>query len=471
MKRAYEYNHELISNAEPVVLQEEEQTWENAFDVDSGNWQSVKLLWGSHVPGSYAPEIVLLSGIQSMYNMGYDVTEAEKLIPLALEARKKEKKAELYRLTSRVFRLLNEAKPISGHPYWNYRVYDRFEQYASAVTFCRYPAYDVKSDEFYRKIHAGWIAQIIGAAVGTAIEGYDSGHIKKAFGEIHGYVRKPNTYNDDITYEIAFLEAFSKKGYQVSSADIAEEWAALIPTGWSAEDIALKNIMLGVYPPESGYRSNPFREWIGAQMRGAICGMCAPADPSRAAGLAFRDGVVSHHNNGVLGEVFNAVMCSMAFCERSMKEIVRKAIGMIPKDSEYYAVVSSAWELCEKSGDYMSAWKVCEKKYEEYNWIHAYPNAAVEVIALYFCGDDFDTCLNMICMMGQDADCNAAQVMTLFGLSRGLGCIGRKWLDPIQDDLYSYIRGYEKTKITSIARKTADSVRSAQNCPERVPEK
>lgn len=41
----------------------------------------VKLLWGSHVPGSYAPERVLLGGILSMYNMGYDVTEAEKLIP------------------------------------------------------------------------------------------------------------------------------------------------------------------------------------------------------------------------------------------------------------------------------------------------------------------------------------------------------------------------------------------------------
>lgn len=462
MKRAYEYNHELISNAVPVVLKEEEQTWENAFDVDEGNWQGIKLLWGSHVPGSYAPEIVLLSGIQSMYNMGYDVTEAEKLIPQALEAKEKEDKATLYRLTSRVFRLLNEAKPISDHPFWKYRIYDNFDQYASAVNFYYYQPCDVKSDKFDQSIYAGWIAQIVGAAVGTAIEGYDSEHIQKAFGEIHDYVRKPSTYNDDITYEIAFLDAFSKKGYQVSSADIAEEWAALIPSGWSAEDIALKNIMLGVYPPESGYRSNPFREWIGAQMRGAICGMCAPADPYRAAELAFRDGVVSHHNNGVLGEIFNAVMCSMAFCETSMKEIVRKAIDMIPKDSEYYAVVHSAWVLCEQSKDYRSAWKVCEEKYAEYNWIHAYPNAAAEVIALYFCNDDFDTCLNMISMMGQDVDCNAAQILTLFGISRGLDCIDKKWLDPIQDDLYSYIRGYEKTKITTIARQTADSVRKAR---------
>ena len=84
MKRAYEYDFELITGAIPVVLKEEEQTWEAAFETDEKNWEYVKLLWGSNVPGSFAPERVLLAGIQSMYNMGYDVIEAEKLIPEAL---------------------------------------------------------------------------------------------------------------------------------------------------------------------------------------------------------------------------------------------------------------------------------------------------------------------------------------------------------------------------------------------------
>jgi ADP-ribosylglycohydrolase len=462
MKRAYEYNHELIANAIPVILKEEEQTWESAFTADDENWMHTKLLWGSNVPGSYAPERVLLAGILSMYNMGYDVIEAEALIPSALEALEKEDKIELTRITARVFYLLNQAKQIEGHPYLKYKVYDRFDDYASNVTFCEYEPYQTKSQLFYDKVYAGWIAQIVGAAVGTAVEGYTSDHIKDFFGEIHDYVRKPSTYNDDITYEIAFLEAFSKKSYAVTSTDIAEEWVALIPSGWSAEDIALKNIMLGIYPPESGYRSNPFREWIGAQMRGAVCGMVAPANPRLAAKLAFEDGCVSHHNNGILGEIFNAVMCSMAFCENDMKTIVKKAIAMIPKDSEYFTVVQFAWEQCEQANDYRTAWKACEKKYEQYNWIHAYPNAAAEVVALYFCGNDFETCLNMISMMGQDVDCNAAQIMTLFGISYGLSCIGDKWLKPIDDKLISYVRGYHETTITAIAQKTVDCVRKSQ---------
>ena len=50
-------------------------------------------------------------------------------------------------------------------------------------------------------------------------------------------------------------------------------------------------------------------------MRAGICGMAAPGDPYMAARLAWRDGEVSHANNGILGEVFNAVMTSLAICE------------------------------------------------------------------------------------------------------------------------------------------------------------
>ncbi len=463
MKRAYEYDYELITNAKPVILSEDEQTWEEAFEVDEKNWQHVKLLWGSNVPGSFAPERVLLAGIQSMYNMGYDVTEAEKLIPMALKYREEENKIELTRLTSKVFNILNNAQKIDSHPFWKYECYDEFSKYEKNVEFYDYgtKAKEIIADEknFFDKTYAGWLAQIVGAGVGTAIEGYTTENIRAAFGEINDYVRKPSTYNDDITYEVAFLEAFKKNGYCVTSEDIALEWAALIPSGWSAEDIALKNIMLGVYPPESGYRSNPFREWIGAQMRGAVCGMVAPANPKLAAELAFKDGVVSHHNNGVIGEMFNAMMCSMAYVENDMKTIVEKAIAMVPKDSEYYFVVKFALDACISKGNFEDAWSICENQFKEYNWIHAYPNAAAEVVALYFCENSFNKCINLISMAGQDVDCNAAQIMTLFGIAYGMECIEDKWKTPIGEDIISYVRGYEKTSITEITKLVVDYVK------------
>ena len=42
--------------------------------------------------------------------------------------------------------------------------------------------------------------------------------------------------------------------------------------------------------------------------------------------------------------------------------------------------------------------------------IHAYPNAAAEVVALYFCENDYDKLVSLIAMCGLDVDCNAAQV-------------------------------------------------------------
>lgn len=460
MKRAYEYDRELIENAIPKVLSEEEQTWEEAFVIDDRLWEGVKLLWESHVPGSFAPERVLLAGILSMYNMGYDVEEAEKLIPLALEMREKEDKVGLTKLTAKVFNLLNQAKKIESHPYHKYSCYDSFEKIKAEVSFTTYKeSIDVSSDDFYQKIYAGWQAQVIGAAMGTAVEGYTTKNLLKTFGDITDYIRKPSTYNDDITYEIAFLEAFNNFGYGVTSEQIALEWVGRIPSGWSAEDIALKNLMLGIFPPESGYRSNPFREWIGAQMRGVVCGMVAPANPELAASLAFKDAVVSHHNNGVLGEIFNAVMASMAFIERDMKEIVLKAIDNIPKNSEYFKVISTALEACKKHQSYKAAWFECEERFKEYNWIHAYPNAAIEVIALYYSDNDFDKCLNMLAMMGQDVDCNAAQVATLFGIAYKSECIKDKWLKPLPYDIKTYVRGFENTDYDRLTKLVVEGIK------------
>lgn len=73
-----------------------------------------------------------------MYNMGYDVTEAEKLIPMALKYREEENKIELTRLTSKVFNILNNAQKIDAHPFWKYECYDEFSKYEKNVEFYDY---------------------------------------------------------------------------------------------------------------------------------------------------------------------------------------------------------------------------------------------------------------------------------------------------------------------------------------------
>jgi len=459
MKKAIQIECETMKNSIPVILSEEEQGWSDCDDSAVADNIANQLLWHSNVPGSGADEHVIIGAIQDVEHMGFDVTEAEKYLEEGMKAREELDYPTMARLSARIFYLLNNAPKIKDHPYWSFTSYESFEQYSKKVNLPTYN-YNKNSDEFLRRTYLAWVAQIVGGALGTAIEGYTGEALKKAFGNITDYVRKPNTYNDDITYELCFLEALKEKGSKLTSYDIAEQWARLIPTGWSAEDRALKNIKLGVFPPESGMLNNPFREWIGAQMRGVICGMVAPGDVKKAAYYAFNDGQVSHHNNGVLGEVFNAIMASLAYVKEDIKEVVKEAISLMPNDSEYYSVVKFALEQCEKYNTWEEAWKPCEEKYGVYNWIHAYPNAAAEVVALYFGNGDFDKTMNIISMEGFDIDCNAAQIASIVVIANGKE-LNKKWTDPIGDDLYTYMRVFKKISIKQLAKDTVEASKNA----------
>ena len=227
--------------------------------------------------------------------------------------------------------------------------------------------------------------------------------------------------------------------------------------GWSAEEWALNNLKLGILPPESGRFHNPFNEWIGAQMRGAICGQLFPGDLKKAAECAWKDASISHDWNGILGEVFNALMVSMAYYEKDIRKIVKTCVDLIPADSEYGSVIRFALEQCRTHDDYYSAWKPCEEKYIKYNWIHAYPNACAEIVALWFGEGGFTKTITCCGGCGQDVDCNAAQIMTIIGTIYGRECIPEYWSRPFGDNLDTYVRGLKKMKISELTKLTADT--------------
>ncbi|SDY23567.1 ADP-ribosylglycohydrolase family protein [Tindallia californiensis] len=454
---------ELIKNAVPKLLSEDDQTWSSIKQAENIEDQRVKMWWYSEVPGSGAPERLIIAAMQDMENRGLDVSQAEKWIEPGLKAWETDDMASLHRITARIFHELFKAPKNQKDTYWTYEEFYSWEQYESSVKFPDSIYIDVNQAGFLEKIHAGWLAQIIAGAIGTALEGYTTDQLMSLFGEVKDYLRKPNTFNDDITYELAFLRAFSEKGYKITASDIAEEWVALIPFGWSAEDIALRNLKLGIYPPESGVNNNPFYEWIGAQMRGAICGMVAPGNPKEAARLAWMDGSISHYNNGIIGEIFNAIMVSMAFSKKEVREILIQSINLIPEKSEYFQVVTFALQQCRRYDEWLKAWRLCEEKYERYNWIHAYPNAAAEVIALWYGNGDFNKTMEIISLSGRDVDCNAAQIATILGIIHGLDGIEEKWKAPIGDELETYVRTMNNMTISGLAKWTVQSIRQACN--------
>lgn len=453
MKKAWEQARIITDNAVPKLLSEEEQTWEASIEVGEAEDFHLRLLWHSNVPGSYAPESIMLAAIQAKENMGYAVDGGMDLWQAGMKAYEAGDMVELNRLSVRLWHAVNHAKKDAAHPSWQFKQYDSWETFKNDVSFL--PKQDVDETMLEARMYAGWIGQIVGGAVGTMIEGYTTEMIRKTYGDVRRYLRKPSTYNDDITYELAFLFEFEDKGRAITSRDVAESWIAYVPSGWSAEEMALRNIRWGIMPPESGRVDNPFGEWIGAQMRGAICGQLAPGDPEEAARLAWLDGEVSHVNNGIIGEIFNAMIVSMSFVENDVRSIVKSCIDMLPKASEYYAIVKFAIDACESAKTWEDAWAACERRVLKYNWIHAYPNAAAEVVALWFGNGDFDETAYIISMAGQDVDCNAAQILTAVGTIVGIDGIDKRWTEPIGDKLKTYLRRYREISIRELAARTA----------------
>lgn len=461
-KKAWEYAREIIENEKPFSERAARVVWDEVIRDGKRDLDNMRYLWGGNVTESLMPLFFMAMYVQEYANLGYDVSEAEAMIEEGRELARTKNDIALYRHTCRLTKVLFDSPKDENHEHWKYKEYNSFEQYSAAVDFPKYPDYSVDKEELFDKIYAGWIAQVCAGAIGTAIEGYHTKALEEVYGTVDRYIKDPEMYNDDLTFELAFLETFIRKGYGLTAADVAEDWAARLPFAFTAEGIALKNIKNGIYPPESGIFRNPFREMIGAQMRGGICGMVAPGNPHMAAKLAFEDAIVSHHNNGVLGEIFNAIMVSLAFVKKDMKEICRDAINLMPKDSEYYSVVEYAWEACERYGNWRDAWLDCDEKYKKFSWIHAYPNACAEVVALYYCENNYDKLVNLIAMCGLDSDCNAAQVANVLAVAQGRECISEKWTYPIGDYMETYVRGMEIVKFKVLTEKTVEAVLKAE---------
>ena len=456
--KAWEYILNKTRNAIPQILSEDEQTWVSINEAEKSADALLEAQWASNVPGSAAPESVIAGAVQSMENMGYDVSAAERILEEGLAAHAACDRPRLNMLTARLYKTLDQLPVDPASSYWQFKLYNNFEEYAQAVSFPAPVPVDTSGNDFYDRTLAAWRGRLAGGALGTALEGYTTDQLSKKFGEIRDYVRAPNTYNDDITYEIAFLAALEIQGGSVTSADIAEQWLALVPSGWSAEQMALDNLRKGIYPPESGRWKNPYREWIGAQMRGAICGQAAAGNAREAARLAWLDGVISHAGNGVLGEVFNAVLTSLSFTEKDMRRCLDAAIALIPADSEYASVIRFAREQAA-AGEFRSAWATCEERFKQYNWIHAYPNAAAEVIALWFGNGDFDQTMYYISMCGQDVDCNAAQIGASLGAMTGSAGIAERWYRPLGETILTYLRGMKEILFESLVRRTVNAAR------------
>lgn len=74
---------------------------------------------------------------------------------------------------------------------------------------------------------------------------------------------------------------------------------------------------------------------------------------------------------------------------------------------------------------------------------------------MWFGADDFDLTLSILCGIGHDVDCNAAQMLCVLGLRHGRAAIAPRWSDPLlTGDIITYMRRPKTLSFDSLVDRT-----------------
>ncbi len=88
----------------------EEQTWEDNVDVSEFYDSNLALDWGSNVPGSGAPEKIMVAAVQALENRGYLVSqEGYRLLEEGLKASEEGDFVTLHQCSAKLRRELGQA--------------------------------------------------------------------------------------------------------------------------------------------------------------------------------------------------------------------------------------------------------------------------------------------------------------------------------------------------------------------------
>ena len=270
--------------------------------------------------------------------------------------------------------------------------------------------------------------------------------------------------DDDVRYTVLGLRLMEEKGLNFTTWDVGKLWHRYLSYSQvcTAETQAYLNFaevtshMNGWEPADSEeklkyvrtYR-NPYREWIGAQIRVDAYGYVTAGNPDLAAKLAYTDAHLSHEKNGVYGAMFCAAMIAAAFSEKSLRGVIECGLRTVPKRSRLYEAISDTLKSVHEGDDPEAVARMLWDRYDHYDSVHTINNAAVVVAALLLSGGDFEKGITFAVLCGWDTDCNGATVGSILGAF--LGEIPEKWCLPLHDTMYAEVTGFDPITFTEAA--------------------
>ena len=413
-----------------------------------------------------------------------DIKEALQLQP---GEEKEQRCLELYRR-------LEECSQKEDYPYVEPELYEDIQKCLSPDAN---KTYETDQKQYLNKVKGAWYGRSIGCLLGIPVEGWhqqrivgflqESGQYPlkdymhsnvgevirnkyKVFDDevILPYDRKKACWrnnitsfpvDDDTNYTIAALRLLEEKGRQFTSNDVLENWLISFPFfhACTAERVAYQNAINQIFAPQSATYFNPYREWIGAQIRGDFFGYINPGNPKEAAHMAYRDGAVSHTKNGIYGEMFIAALISLCAVSENMLFNCQEALKQIPPKSRIAEDITTILEKYQKKDPFLSVIHDIHQKYNEkdfFDWCYVNPNTMIVTACVLWFSDQFNEAIAQAVLAGFDTDCNGATVGSVIGILQGMQGIDGKWLIGLEPMLNTSISRYHQLSLEEIAERT-----------------
>lgn len=154
--------------------------------------------------------------------------------------------------------------------------------------------------------------------------------------------------DDDIHYSLVGLGVLEETGPDFAWWDVAWYWTRHLPYSaiCTAETQAILNFWnrsahrersptssgTAATPEWTRSHKNPYREWIGAQIRSDGWAWACAGKPELAAEFAYRDACWTHTRNGIYGEMLFAAIQAAAFVENNVRRCIEIGLSEIPRD-------------------------------------------------------------------------------------------------------------------------------------------
>ena len=385
--------------------------------------------------------------------------------------------------------------------------YDEPDEY-EAILAARPAAVAVPQKEIpFDKFYGAWLGRCIGCALGKPLEtgwGFTGAKGKPGWevildwfkgadafpirGYTPGHSRAEQTYeieagcplsqreniqfmesDDDIRYTVLGHKMMKENGKDFTTMDMGNMWLMELPyyEVCTAERQAYMNLPQAQEMLETGSTMdealnytrtfrNPYREFIGEQIRVDGFAYAAAGRPELAAWLGYKDAALSHVKNGVYGEMLCGAMIAASFVESDPERIVEIGLSQIPANCRLAEAVRKAVEIAKGETDQVELVRKIWDAFCQYDGVHTINNAALCAAALVFSKGDFTTAITTAVLGGWDTDCNGATVGSMIGAIAGAQAIPAFWKEPLHDTLKSNIFGYHPIAISECAKQSME---------------